>query len=64
MKLTFTVEPLRIRFTGYSALTLLHFVTFHCGPWRFSEFSDDGHKTHAQARAYAKRVCATVNGKK
>jgi hypothetical protein len=62
--MTFTIEALKIRFTGRSPETLLHFVTFHCGPWRFSEFSDDGHKTHAQAKAYGKRVCATVNSKK
>jgi hypothetical protein len=62
--MTFTIEPLSIVFHGRTKPKLLHFVTFHCGPWHFSEFSDDGHKTHAQARAYAKRVCATVNGKK
>lgn len=61
--MTFSIQPLRVIFNWQTKKTLLHFITFHFGPYHFSEFSDDGHKTKRQARAFGKRVCDAVNSK-
>lgn len=62
MKMTFTIDRVPIRFHPLEKETVLHFVTFFLGKYRFTEYGDDGHKTKREAVKFARTVCGLVNG--